>query len=215
MQDVTATECVPGAANQAGWQYSSTAGTITNGQRCLDGANTNQVVATACTSGSGSASQKWDFDSATGNIIYPKIKRCLDVWNTIGPRVDVYACHGNAGNQKFSFAATNGGVLKSGKTCLGLAPVAPPPPPSKLDDLQLWAKPQANGTMAILLINSNDSINATGVEIDLAGALNMSASAKVTARNIWARKDVPGTFSGSISLNVTAKASVFMLLKPV
>lgn len=69
--------------------------------------------------------------------------------------------------------------------------------------------------MAILLINSNDSINATGVEIDLAGALNMSASAKVTARNIWARKDVPGTFSGSISLNVTAKASVFMLLKPV
>ena len=63
--------------------------------------------------------------------------------------MDVYACHGEnasfASRQSFTFGGADGhGTLVSGKYCLGLAAVAPPLPPSKLDDLQLWARPAAS-----------------------------------------------------------------------
>ena len=69
--------------------------------------------------------------------------------------------------------------------------------------------------MAILLINSNDAINASNVQIRFSKDLNMTITTAVTARDIWARRDLPGTFTtGTLTISVNAKSSQFLLLKP-
>ena len=63
-----------------------------------------------------------------------------------------------------------------------------------------------------LVINSAVGSNVTAV-VNFA-ELNMTDTRKVDARDIWARKDIATAVSGSITVDVPAQDSAFILLTP-
>lgn len=80
----------------------------------------------------------------------------------------------------------------------------------KSGDQEVWAKPMADGSRAVLLLNRGEVENEISVswdEIDYPNHL----SAK--ARDVWAHKDV-GTFTGSYSAKVPSHAVVMVKVTP-
>ncbi len=80
----------------------------------------------------------------------------------------------------------------------------------KNGDQEVWAKPLADGSRAVLLLNRGEVENEISVswdEIDYPNHL----SAK--ARDVWAHKDV-GTFTGSYSAKVPSHAVVMVKVTP-
>ena len=129
------------------------------------------------------------------------------------------ACNKGA-NQIFSVSPTGELQFRSGQygkgpvMCLQLTATKPGgnTPHQLTDQVQLWAKPQPAGAMAVLVINSAVGSNVTAV-VNFA-ELNMTDTRKVDARDIWARKDIATAVSGSITVDVPAQDSAFILLTP-
>ena len=76
--------------------------------------------------------------------------------------------------------------------------------------LQLWAKKQPGGAVAVFLLNNHQSNTYTDVPVPLE-ELGLSGTAKV--RDIWARTD-NGTASGALALTIPPHDSRFVLLTP-
>jgi alpha-galactosidase len=77
--------------------------------------------------------------------------------------------------------------------------------------VQIWHKPQPNGTMAVLVINAlNSSVNAT---ITLA-ELNMTGSSSCAVRDVWRHQDLGHAIS-AVSTEVGPTDSQFLLLAPL
>ena len=91
--------------------------------------------------------------------------------------------------------------------CLDISPTA-----GGGEALQLWAKPQPHGAVAIHLVNNHQSNTYAGVEVTLTEVGVKSPAA--TARDIWARKNLPAVRGGVLKLTVGPRDSAFVLLTP-
>lgn len=202
--EAVACESSPSAA-QAGW--STDGKTVKHNGQCLDGSDASQLTTAPC----GGSNQAFVFNAATQEIeLSGSGKHCVDVWDFNGPRVDLYACN-KGSNQAFAFASN--GQLRAPKSgggkCLQTTPTKPGGGGSGSELLQLWAKPQSKGGMAVLLINSAATTNVSAT-IDFA-SLNITGSFAV--RDVWNRKDL-GTMSTSVPADVPASDSAFFVLTP-
>lgn len=73
---------------------------------------------------------------------------------------------------------------------------------------QVWAKPQANGAMAVLMVsNSDDDVSAN---VDMS-ELGLPATVKV--RDIWKHEDA-GTVTGTLKATLSTHDSHFVVLAP-
>jgi len=81
-----------------------------------------------------------------------------------------------------------------------------------LDAIQLWAKPQPGGAVAVLVINA-DASSVSGVEfaVTLSELGFQGGSGSVLVRDIWRRQDM-GKVTGRLIGRVNARDSAFMLL---
>eukprot|EP00039_Didymoeca_costata_P010421 m.140153 g.140153 ORF g.140153 m.140153 type:complete len:560 (+) comp14820_c0_seq2:34-1713(+) len=207
-------EACDGSPSQKGWAYDSSSQRITKDGKCVDYSSMTQVVLATCDPSS--KAQQFSYDSST-QLFQTADKQCLDIWDFTGPRVDIYGCNSGT-NQKFTI---NGGAISAGGKCLTESSIDP----DGSNSVQIWAKPQQMGSMvyvlgvfsllistlmAVLVINSLQEQNAT-VSISLK-ELNITSSSG-NIRDIWNRKDMePAT--GSITLNVGALDSAFLLVSP-
>jgi len=192
---------------QLGWAIDAASSSITHGGKCADFADNEEVVLAPCNSSS--PTQKFDYDSATGELKVAK-GMCLDVFYYAGPRVDVYGCNHNF-NENFTLSAS--GVLSTEQVpahpsrCLSTSENNPEG--NSPTAVQVWAKPQPNGAMAVLFINSLPMAVAANVSLK---ELNMTAkSAKV--RDVWAHKDLPAA-GPLIEVNLGPTDSHFIVISP-
>ena len=109
--------------------------------------------------------------------------------------------------------ALNDGVTLPNDVCLVVSPTA-----GGGEALQLWAKPQPHGAVAVLLMNSHHSTAYRDVKIDLKEVGFKSVTSRnIVVRDIWARKDLPRgiiTEAGEIVLSVQPRDSQFVLVSP-
>lgn len=168
---------------------------------CFDSSDGGNIVLKPCKHPS--AKQKWDSDGQ--HYTQMDGQMCLDVSDQ---KVDLKKCN-TGSNQRFLHPF--GRVLKT-PTNICLQPSTTKPgggPPPLPQTLQLWAKPQPHGAMAVLLINADATIDAKAT-VQLQD-LNMTGM--VSVRDVWARQHV-GIFSDSFLVQVPAQDSVFMVLYP-
>ena len=87
-------------------------------------------------------------------------------------------------------------------------------PLAPMNIVQVWAKPQSGGALAVLVINASPHMLAVGAKALNFAALNMTSS-RMAVRDIWERADV-GSFDGGWPLPaVPAFDSVFVRLDPL
>lgn len=80
--------------------------------------------------------------------------------------------------------------------------------------LELWAKPQPHGAVAVLLVNSHQTNTYADIEIDPV-ELGLKGGGKLSVRDIWQRKDsAPLSAGAKLKLTVAPRDSQFVLLKP-
>ena len=82
------------------------------------------------------------------------------------------------------------------------------------DQVQVWAKPQPDGALAVFVVNPSPSGKATAVSVDFA---TLGLPPSVTAaklRDIWARQDVGTTTGATLTASVEPLDSAFFLLTP-
>ena len=82
------------------------------------------------------------------------------------------------------------------------------------DQVQVWAKPQPDGALAVFVVNPSPSGKATAVSVDFA---TLGLPPSVTAaklRDIWARQDVRTTAGATLTASVEPLDSAFYLLTP-
>merc|ERR1712080_679470 len=127
------------------------------GGKCLDWSTTSQLVLKPCDNKK--QQQKFTYSSSDKSLKnmpssveeeeYPlkASQQCVDVYNNQGPVVQLYSCNGG-NNQKFNFNTDN--TLKDNENhCLTSSSFNP----SGGSGYMLWAKKQAKGAQAVLVIN--------------------------------------------------------------
>jgi hypothetical protein len=100
----------------------------------------------------------------------------------------------------------NDGTSLPNDVCINASPTA-----GGGEALQLWAKKQPGGAMAVFLLNSHQT-NTYTVKIELS-EVGFEASQVVSVRDIWA-KTTKADATGSITTTVPPRDSVFVLLTP-
>ena len=199
---VYAVKCDPTDATSKGWVYDfvTKAFFAPGDNMCLDATGAGGTKpATLASCSSGSAAQKFFFNGSAAipapifSVSSPSL--CIDVWEGNGPPggpvVQWYNCHG-AGNEVFSLHVEEGGRLvdKNGQ-CLVARGSSPP---GNQGIVQLWAKPQPEGALAVFLLSNQDtSAPNTTITIDVAQELNMTGA--VSVRDLWSRTNL-GSHTG-------------------
>jgi hypothetical protein len=122
------------------------------------------------------------------------------------PSAKMYPCLGDQTAQHWTH---NGSVIAD---ACGNCLVERKDPQAPDTSVQLWAKPQPAGGVAVLLINNSPHTQHPEIAFD-AATLGATAteSSKWKVRDIWERADV-GVFSGSFTPKVPAYDSGFYLL---
>ena len=132
------------------------------------------------------------------------------------PSAKMYPCLGDQTAQHWTH---NGSVIAD---ACGNCLVERKTPQAPDTSVQLWAKPQPAGRVAVLLINNSPQAQHPSIALDAATLLGPTATAAAAAaakdsswrvRNIWEREDVGG-FTGSFTPAVPAYDSGFYLLTP-
>lgn len=148
-----------------------------------------------------SKNQEWERRNDTGEIVSRMHGMCLDVWDFVGPTVEMYPCNGGR-NQQWEYVEGDRSLRSMGK-CLT--------PQNAGELIEVWAGPlAANRAAAVVLLNraqSTQSITARWNEVGLPGGL-------AEVRDLWARKSL-GTFSESFTGSVPSHASMMLKITPV
>lgn len=136
--------------------------------------------------------------------------RCVDIYNFSGPVVQTYHCNGGT-NEDFSIS-TSGVIADKSGHCLAYKSTSPSGSGSGTI-LQLWAKPQPQGAMAVLVLNS-DATTAQNhtVTIDFK-SLNLT-DASYNVRSIWDHADLPAASGSFVTDPIPGHDSRFYLLSP-
>jgi len=196
----------PTDKTQHGWTYPkpSSTGPVENSGLCVTiakNANTNDdLTLTSCT---GAPEQTFEID-ANGNVhISGDTKRCLALYNFDGPKVVSYAC--NTGVNEV-FTTSGDTICSKNGYCLAARPKTPPGGGGGggggSSDIQIWAKPQPTGAVAVLVLNGDEN-GAHAVDIDLA-AVNVSSTSSFSVFDIWTEASLPGVAKGSFTTDSIA-----------
>jgi len=81
----------------------------------------------------------------------------------------------------------------------------------KLGDLEVWAGPLSGHSIAVILFNRGSSTNSITVRWERIG-LNMQTLC--TIRDLWARNNLPGSYSQSYTSDVPSHGVVFLKITP-
>ena len=185
-------------------------GSITNGEGlCMDIYNCDdtdgaQAEVFMCHVGDKSfckesKNQEWDF--VNGSTITSRMNgKCLDVWNNVGPNVEMWSCNGG-NNQKWTYYPNDRSLRSLGK-CLTTATGA--------ELLEVWAGKLADGSYAVVLLNRAQTIFSISVKWSDIGITTTMAK----VRDLWERKEL-GTFAYGYAANVKPHASILIKVTPV
>jgi hypothetical protein len=199
-------KCDSRDTSQQGWTYDATNKAIkANNGMCLDGSDQSEATLAKC---NGSPAQQFTYQ---GNHEFTTSDgKCLDVYDFTGPVVQIYPC--NAGtNQVFTMGA-QGTIQDSDGLCLAFRDNSPSGGGG--NTLQIWAKHQPQGSMAVFVINS-DTTGAAGAHVVTLDFKSMNLTATAYAvRSIWDHKDL-GVNRGSYTTDsIEGHDSRFYLLTP-
>lgn len=192
----------PQDPTQHGWTYPkpTASGPIENNGHCVtiekSASNTDDLTLTPCT---GAPEQTFDID-ANGNVhIAGDTKRCLALYDFDGPSVVSYSCNTGV-NEEFN--ATGDTICSHNGYCLAMRSMAPHSGGSGSTDIQIWAKPQPNGAVAVLVLNG-DTANSHEVEINLS-AVNVSATSAFSVMDVWAQQALSQKATGTFTTDAVA-----------
>jgi alpha-galactosidase len=133
---------------------------------------------------------------AANNSIVGAAGKCLDEYEWTTPRVDLWTCVPGATNEAWAFKASGAppvggfavGALVNADSglCLATTPAAGPAACTNV-----WARPLANGDVALAFVNNGDA-NAT-VQCDAAcfAAAGLAGAAGIRVRDMIAHADLP------------------------
>ena len=103
---------------------------------------------------------------------------------------------------------------KGGKD--GNATMAKPSRPKTTDaQIQVWAKPQPAGKLAVYVVNPSPSGKAAAVTVDFATLGLPPTVTGASVRDVWSRQEVGPTAGASLKLTVEPLDSAFVLLTPL
>lgn len=186
-------------------------GSISNGDGlCMDIYNCDtssgaQVEVFQCHVGdksfcSESKNQEWVF--VNESTITSKMNgKCLDVWNNVGPNVEMWDCNGG-NNQKWTYYPEDQSLRSLGQ-CLT--------PVDSTELLEVWAGELADGSYAVILLNrAQTAFSVTAKWADI--GLSSTTYAKV--RDLWERKDL-GVYSSGFTAELEGHASRFIKVTPI
>eukprot|EP00730_Choanoeca_flexa_P004622 TRINITY_DN11751_c0_g1_i1.p2 TRINITY_DN11751_c0_g1~~TRINITY_DN11751_c0_g1_i1.p2 ORF type:complete len:545 (+),score=102.13 TRINITY_DN11751_c0_g1_i1:3443-5077(+) len=191
---------------QTGWSYDSNKQVIQQNDQCLDGTTGSELTMATC---NGSPAQQFQITS-DGHIRNNATNKCVDVYDFKGPVVQLYSCEsGTHSNQQFKLVS--GKIQDGDNMCWAVRSQSPSG--NNDNDIQIWAKPQPNNAVAVLVINNLDtSTSSQAVDIKLSDVRFTGSTANV--RDIWHQKDI-GTASDKFTTDaIDAHDSRFYLFTP-
>jgi hypothetical protein len=153
------------------------------------------------------ASQVWHM-TAAGQVVSNATGQCLGnnnhwLWDWKS-QLALTGCNPSDAQQLWQLRAADGAlVLPAASVCAGSSDVSGPAS-------QVWRKPLQNGAVAVLVVNG--ALIEQTVSVSLAD-LNVT-SATASARDLWARADLP-VVTGAFSVVVAAHDSAMLLLTPL
>eukprot|EP00038_Savillea_parva_P025951 m.50314 g.50314 ORF g.50314 m.50314 type:complete len:571 (+) comp7229_c0_seq2:61-1773(+) len=155
--------------------------------------------------------QLWQHHASDGTITSTANGKCLDVFQWVGPAVDVWACNGGP-NQNWTVTAS--GQLKTQASEHGPAMCLAARQASNACT-NVWGRQLSQGEFALgLLNNGNDAANVT-CDTDCFDKLNISSTVKsLTVRDLWAHRDVATIakpFAWSAMVNGSGFANAYKL----
>jgi alpha-galactosidase len=150
-----------------------------------------------------SRNQEWTFKNESKTIISKMHDMCLDVWNNVGPVVEMWPCHGQA-NQQWEYVEADKSLRSMGK-CLT--------PENAGELLEVYAGPLSgdNKPVAVVMLNraqTTETIIARWADIGL------PSTTPAEVRDLWARKSL-GTYTGSFTAAIPTHASLMLKITPV
>lgn len=164
--------------------------------------------------------QTWSI-AANGNLgqAVSNFTECLTLANGRGPEVELFRCKPGK-NEEFNFSKSNATLCSStvphaplnhyDVKCLAARNTAPDGN-SGDGTMQLWAKPQPNGAVAVFLLNNlpvgSSNVSATISLAELNFSHGTSAGASSSVFDVWAGKALPPLPAGSTELHTTAIGS--------
>lgn len=190
-----------GSAAQKGWKFD--AGVVRASGGCLDASVRTELQIKPC---DGSNAQKFTYE---GKTLKAADGSCVDANDWTKGNVWLYKCNGGT-NQQIEFS--NDGTVcdacgESRKRCFEVTP-SDPSGGSSGGKVQVWAKPQPGGAVAMLIINPTTDAYAADVALSDIGIKAASAH----MRDIWAQKDL-GVVK-DLKAGVPSLDSVFYLVTP-
>jgi hypothetical protein len=205
---VAAKTCSNSSA-QFGWSYDAESAAVRVGDGCLDAGNHNEMQVKNCT---GSDDQKFVYN-AEAKTLTATNGQCVDTYNWKGPKVCLYDCNGGT-NQQVEFN-DDGSVCEACHESRKMCWEVTASDPTTENTVQVWAKPQPQGAIAVLVINVGSSEETTKVDLVTLGFSKEIAKAGVFVRDIWARADAPASVHEEFATAaIPAMDSRFYLLKP-
>lgn len=132
---------------------------------------------------------------------------CLDVYNSRGPVMDVWACNGGS-NQAWTWTAS--GQLQSAQpSSQQYTPLCLTAVPAPATCTNVWGRPLADGSVAFAFVNNDGAANLTVTcDADCFGALNLTAATAprgLAIRDLWAHA-VVANLSAPFSWAATVQA---------
>jgi hypothetical protein len=152
---------------------------------------------------------------------------CLDVYNLVGPAVELYECNQQA-NQRWhlddspsagSSSSSAGSMLRSDSNGLCVA-ARKGTNPSGTAVVQTWAKPLPEGKVAVLVLSSmplDSSPVAVSLDLDSLLGLPPGSGVEIGLRDVWAHEDVDSgntIFGTFITPLIDPHDSLFYILTP-
>ncbi|CAF0933034.1 unnamed protein product [Didymodactylos carnosus] len=160
------------------------------------------IVVGLCTIGEpqmpcNSLNQQWKVTSTIDGEMQTFLDgKCLDVYGNTGPGVDAFSCN-KQDNQKWNWNSQDSTVRsKLNGNCLTVQ-----------QELEVWAGPLADGSLAVMLLNrgvSNEPMTVKWTDIGL------KAQQSALVRDLWKHMDL-GTFTGMYAEPMVQSHGVVML----
>lgn len=209
---VTAAACdASDPAQQFDWDAAAGAfasrafpGQMLSATKCGADASGSPVEVTAASECVGAA--RWSVN-ANGTITNAGSGMCLDIYNWVGPVVDVWDCNGGS-NQAISYAAATGLLSDTAGTKPGQSQMCLRANAPANDCENVWGRVLSDG-FALAFVNNADEAASVTCDATCFAGLNISSSVtSLHVRDLWAHADV-GTISAPFSFSSLVNASGF------
>lgn len=226
MSFVEAVPCNATAPSQKGWELRQVAGAdsssaafhiVADGQ-CADFEGGGRLA--PCNN---SAPGQLFLHNPNNTLTQVTSGNCLDIAAKVGPEIELRSCNDGL-NQRFEFEENGLWKEKGGhqpeckyppcifpERCMQRRKGNPRHDAASDIYFQIWAKPQQNQAMAVLVFNNNAGSSFTA-RIEFSAVQGMDANASYKVRDLYKRTDLTLAANGSFVTDVIAKHDSRLLL---